>query len=143
MRDNDSAFGDDEFRRMKDAEPFSEITERLARSVGTEMERSIVIKDWVTVENMLMRLIATPLEAGDLSALQPSGIGGLALAIEQMRITNETSLSVRLATVLVSIWTSHIKMQQLAWEQWREEQLRVCAEQNKGDEQSAKRHRVA
>lgn len=137
MRDNDSAFGDDEFRRMKDAEPFPEITERLARSIVTEMERSIAIKDWVTVENMLIQLIATPLEAGDLSALQPTGIGGLALAIEQTRITNETSLSVRLATVLVSIWTSHIKMQQLAWEQWREEQ------RTKGDEQSAKRHRVA
>jgi vacuolar-type H+-ATPase subunit E/Vma4 len=74
----------------------------------SELDVSVQNQDWRTVEEMIMSLIATQLKPGDLTRIAPSDIGGAVLEVEQLRVTNENSFAVRLATVLTSIFCSHL-----------------------------------
>ena len=102
------AFNEEEKIRMRKATPFPDLSTSFMMELVVELDVSAQNQDWRTVEEILMSLIATELKPGDLTRMAPSDIGGAVLEIEQLRITNENSFSVRLATVLTSIFCSYL-----------------------------------
>ena len=93
---------------MRRATPFPDLSTTFMMELVAELDVSVQARDWRTVEEMLMSLIATELKPGDLTRMAPSDVGGAVLEVEQLRVTNENSFAVRLATVLTSIFCSHL-----------------------------------
>ena len=102
------AFNRGESERMRRATPFPDLSTTFMMELVAELDVSVQARDWRTVEEMLMSLIATELKPGDLTRMAPSDVGGAVLEVEQLRVTNENSFAVRLATVLTSIFCSHL-----------------------------------
>ena len=106
--DNGCAFNKAEVARLSSAERYPEISTEFAKGLAIEMASSVRIRDWTTVETILIRLLRTELKPGDLTKLAPTQLGPLIFAIEQRPVSPENNLSGRLATVLVSLWSSHL-----------------------------------
>lgn len=104
--DDDSAFTQAELDRITQAPPFGSFS---PMSIGANLDMYIDNCDWDGIEVILMRLLATPLKPGDLSRIQDADLGTAVFWLEQRKVTNNNSLGVRLAVVLVSLWSSHIK----------------------------------
>ena len=121
VRDDDrpdgSSLNKEECDRLNAATPYPGLSTEFAIGLVIEIEASIAYGDWRTVEDILLRLLITELQPGDLSKLARTQIGPLLYAIERGRINAYTSLSVRLATAIVSIWSSHLRRLKLAHEQ--------------------------
>jgi len=112
--ENGDAFNSEEEARMRRAAAFPVVSTAFMVELVAELDVSVEHRDWRSVEEMLMSVIATELKPGDLTQMAPSDIGGAVLAVEQLRVTNENSFAVRLATVVTSIFCAHLHRLSLA-----------------------------
>lgn len=103
------AFTKAEVARLSSAEPYPALSTEFAVGLAVETAASVRIRDWTTVEDILMRLLRTELRPGDLTKLAPTQLGPLVFAIEQRLVSDKNHLAVRLASVLVSLWSAHLR----------------------------------
>jgi|TARA_B110000037_G_scaffold218231_1_gene280841 hypothetical protein len=107
QQDHESAFTDAEMSRVASASPFGRDS-FVPSQIVQRMDLYIEDCDWENIENLLLRLLSTSLQPGDLSRIQDAELGALVFWLEQRRVTNKNSFGVRLAVVLVSLWSSYI-----------------------------------
>ena len=108
QQDHESAFTDVEMNQIRNAAPF-ERSSFVPNQIVARMDFFIEDADWGSIESLLLCLLATQLQPGDLSRIQDAELGALVFWLEQREVNNNNSFAVRLAVVLVSLWTSHIR----------------------------------
>jgi hypothetical protein len=107
--ENGCAFAKVEMARLSAAEPYPELSTDFGVGLAIETAAAVGMRDWTTVEAILMRLLRTELKPGDLTRLAATQLGPLVFAMEQRPTSDKNHLAVRLASVLVSLWSSHLR----------------------------------
>ena len=109
MQSGTKAFTDGELRLLQSLEGTS-LSKNVCESFFTDLYNDLMHKKWRNVEINLGKLLHSYLCPDAVKWLSETDLGALVFALHVQPVARESSLSIRLATLLVAHWADALKL---------------------------------